>query len=109
MRVLVTRDSARAIKDCLQAALAADASELMLDFSGIEAITPSFVDELMVVLGEIATPERRNVRVFFVNPPTRLSGKFLAIGRRHGLHLSESGPNAWVLAADSDASNASRA
>ena len=75
-RVLVTRESARAIKASLLDALAKDGNEVTLDFSGTEAVTPSFIDELMDVLGELAAPTKWNVRVLFVNPPTRLSSKF---------------------------------
>jgi hypothetical protein len=96
-RALVTRESARLVRDSLAAAVADRASEVILDFSGVEAVTPSFVDELITVLGEVAGPKKTNFRIVFLNPPTRLSEKFLAIGRGHGLRISESDPGTWTI------------
>jgi hypothetical protein len=102
-RALVTRESARAIKDLLVAPLDPNGGALALDFSGIEAVTPSFVDEIITVLGEAASVGRKGLRVVFLNPPTRLSGKFLAIARRHGLHMVESLPGTWTITKDAPA------
>lgn len=96
-RALVTRESARLVTDSLAAAIADRASEIILDFSGVEAVTPSFVDELITVLGEAAGPEKTNYRIVFLNPPTRLSEKFLAIGRGHGVRISEAELGKWTI------------
>jgi len=102
-RALVTRKSARAIKDFLVVPVDPEGTALVLDFSGIEAVTPSFVDEIITVLGETASVDRTGLRVVFLNPPTRLSGKFLAIARRHGLHIIESSPETWTITKDAPA------
>lgn len=95
-RALVTRESARLVGDSVAAA-ADRAREIILDFSGVEAVTPSFVDELITVLGEASGPKETNFRIVFLNPPTRLSEKFLAIGRGHGLRICESDPGTWTI------------
>lgn len=96
-RALITRESARVLKEPLIAAMNGEVAELKLDFAGVEAVTPSFVDELITVLGEIAHLKKLGFQVSFLNPPTRLSEKFLAIARGHGLIISESSPGAWTI------------
>jgi hypothetical protein len=99
-RALVTRQSARAVGDALAAALESPRGEVVLDFSGIDAVTPSFVDEALGSIEEMLGKSRRNqLRVVFVNPPTRLSAKFAAIGRARGLEIKESDNGVWVITA----------
>ncbi len=97
-RVLVTRQSARAIEAELGRALAEGQGELVLDFSGVEGITPSFLDETLSVIEEFF--QRMNggeFRVKIENPPTQLSSKFAAVGRGHGLDIRESDGKAWII------------
>src|SRR5713226_140537 len=97
-RALVTRDSARLIQRAMAAAFARQPGEVALDFSGVEAVTPSFVDEVLTVLDEIlGAAERKNFRVLFLNPPTRLSAKFAAVGRGHRVRMKESEPGSWTI------------
>jgi hypothetical protein len=100
-RVLVTRESARSIAVPLALALERGQGEIALDFSGIEAVTPSFVDEVLNVVDESrGSGDRASLRVRLLNPPTRLSRKFSAVGRGHGLRISESADGAWTIVAD---------
>lgn len=99
-RALITRESARVISGALSTAMAMDGGEVALDFSGVDAVTPSFVDELLAVVDEILTErEWASFRVLFLNPPTRLSAKFAAVGRARGLQIAESLEGAWTITA----------
>ena len=95
-RVLVTRESAKAIGGAL--AIANDQGEVVLDFSGVDAVTPSFVDEALAVVEKAVRANGQNqIRVVFLHPPTRLSTKFEAIGRGRGLRIKESEDGGWII------------
>jgi hypothetical protein len=101
--LLVTRRSARALEESLRAALGGggDGSgmdEFAVDFAGIEGLSPSFVDELLRVFESITVPTanaKLSLRV--MNPPTRLSLKFEAIARSHGLSVCSLSDGTWLL------------
>ena len=97
-RALVTRQSARVIGEALATALAEERSEVVLDFSGIDAVTPSFVDEALSLAEEtLRAGMQDRLRLVFLNPPTRLSAKFAAVGRARGLDMIESESGAWII------------
>jgi hypothetical protein len=99
-RALVTRQSARAVGDALAAVLTSADGEVVLDFSGIDAVTPSFVDEALSSIEQMLGESGRDrLRVVFVNPPTRLSAKFAAVGRARGLEMKESDNGVWTITA----------
>jgi hypothetical protein len=94
-RALITRESAAPIRDALLRRAATE--DVVLDFAGIQAVTPSFVDEILAAVEEaLATASRRDIKVTFLNPPTRLSSKFAAIGRARHLEVVEAN-GAWVI------------
>jgi uncharacterized protein DUF4325 len=96
-KILVTRESASALRDAIDSSIKAD-GEVTLDFTGIDAVTPSFVDELLAMINDArAASSRRELRVVFAHTPTPLSAKFLAIGRRHGATMSQSGSDSWEI------------
>lgn len=93
-RAIVTREAARAIAAAIgDMALPGDQA-LVLDFEGVEAVSPSFVDELLASLADLEPQGPRTVR--FRRPPTRLSAKFEAIGRARQMDISE-GDGEWVI------------
>jgi hypothetical protein len=98
-RALVTRQTARAVGVALTTALPREAGgEVVLDFSGVEAVTPSFVDEALGSIEEmLRSSDGNQLRLVFVNLPTRLSAKFAAVGRARGLDISESDSGAWII------------
>lgn len=101
-RVLVARGSARDIAAAVEEALGDSAGTIELDFLGIEAVTPSFVDEILSVIQGIL--DRTNVgldRIVVSHPPTRLSSKFEAIGRGRNLRIEEGAGGAWVITPES--------
>lgn len=97
-RALITRESAGAIREALSSAT--EESEVILDFSGVDAVTPSFVDEVLTVVEEaVHAKDRDRFRAIFLHPPTRLSTKFAAVGRAHRLEITESEDGAWIITA----------
>lgn len=97
-RVLVTRSSARELEAALREAVGAGREALELDFSDVDGITPSFLDEVITILEQVlAEADDGSPRVIVVNPPTRLSAKFAAVGRSHHLEIREIGPGKWEL------------
>jgi hypothetical protein len=99
-RALVNRGSARAIGAALADIIANDDEDLTLDFQGVDAVSPSFVDETLAVVDEaFQTAGSKPNLIRFVNPPTRLSAKFAAVGRAHRLQLNEAEDGAWVITA----------
>ena len=72
--------------------------ELVLDFKGVEGLTPSFFDEVLSMVEEVTTrPAETRAQVRIENPPTKLSSKFAAVARAHGVEAVESAEGAWVV------------
>lgn len=91
---LVTRESARSLRVPLINALAAAPGELVLDFRGIQAVTPSFLDELLRVVRDAIQAVDPRPRVILTNVPARLSPGFTAIGRSRGTSIRQTTPDA---------------
>lgn len=97
-RVLVTRESAHALHAELQSVLEGSGGHLELDFTGVEGVTPSFMDELLQVVRQVVDEAAwRSLAIRLTNPPTRLSSKFEAVGRGHGLVVTQSDGGDWLL------------
>ena len=103
-RVLVTRQSARDIQSRLTDAVHEGDGEIILNFEGVEGITPSFLDEtLSIVVESVYKDGDAGIRLTIIHPPTRLSSKFEAVGRSHGLSITQSEDGAWVISAEEQA------
>ncbi|MBI4337626.1 MAG: STAS-like domain-containing protein [Chloroflexi bacterium] len=73
--------------------------EVSIDFIGVEAVTPSFLDALLRILSEEAgSATAKAVRVTITNLSIELSSRFAAMTRFHGFDLQEAGASTWVLA-----------
>lgn len=97
-RALVTRESARRLHAAIANSLTRETGEVVLNFSGILGITPSFVDELLQVIQDGLKGSRiSELRVTLKNPPTRLSLKFMALAKGHGAQLTEAEANTWTV------------
>ena len=107
-RVLVTRESARAIEPELRAALREGSGSVELDFTEVEGMTPSFLDETIAILSDTLRESRarESLRIVLKNPPTRISSKFVAVGRSYNLSVAADDQGAWIMMADSTASKA---
>ena len=102
--VLVSRESARSVKEALAARETAGERTLSLDFSGARGVAPSFLDESLLVIeqhirdcGQRDCGQRDcgqpDTTIIFIQPPTVLTAKHHAIARAHGrtLVLTENG------------------
>jgi hypothetical protein len=96
VRVLVTRASARELGPALAAAMA-ESDRTVIDFAGVEGVTPSFIDEVLLLTEKGARAAGRDLVLDIRNPPTRLSEKFSAIGRGHGLLIEELESGTWHI------------
>lgn len=106
-RILVSRECARLLEDALSAMMvsagthgnAAGKTSMALDFEGIEGIAPSFLDELLSIFESlIGTKANGRVNCLIVaNPPTRLSLKFEAVARGHGMSVKALPDGSWLL------------
>ena len=73
--------------------------QVTLDFSEIDGLTPSFFDEMLRIIEESIPSETLNqFNVTMKNPPTQLSSKFVAVGKGHGLDITELDNGSWVIA-----------
>ena len=96
-KVLVTRTTARKVGTGVEEALNGPEAPLALDFEGIYGFTPSFFDELLHSIGEIARRQGRELDMEIVNPPAELSSVHEAIARAHGLWIVENEKGSWRL------------
>lgn len=112
-RILVSRESARLLEHALCAMIpnaetpgeASGTTTVTVDFKGVEGIAPSFLDELISVFESLIGPEpNRGKRCLIVaNPPTRLSLKFEAVARGHGMSARALPDGSWSLKDAQDA------
>ncbi len=106
-KVLVSRESAHVLEDALSAMMAAartpenssGTTSIAVDFEGIEGIAPSFLDELLSIFESIVGSETNDLEwcLLVANPPTRLSLKFAAVARRHGMSVRALPDGSWLL------------
>jgi len=106
-KILVSRESARLLEGPLRAMTAsarrpADASgttPLIVDFQGVEGVAPSFLDELLSILESLIGSEGNGGERSLIvsNPPTRISLKFEAVARGHGMSVRALPDGSWLL------------
>jgi hypothetical protein len=105
-KVLVSRESARLLGDRLRTVLASAATpespscsrSLTVDFADVAGVAPSFLDELLTILDSVLrTPTDGPAELIVASPPTRLSLKFEAIARGHGMAVRELADGSWCL------------
>ena len=95
--ILVTRTSARSVGEGVAKTLQHDVEPMALDFQGIRGFTPSFFDELLLSIGELARGQGRDLNLSIDNPPSELLSVHEAIGRAHGLSISKSEGGSWLV------------
>ncbi len=111
-RILVTREAARLLEGALRSIMSGgkptetDAAPAMvtIDFNGVEGIAPSFLDELLTVFEGLLAPEPGSGgrSIVVANPPNRLSSKFEAIARGHGMSIRALDDGSWLLSESRD-------
>lgn len=95
-RALVTRESAEALRDSIVEA-SEGTGKVTLDLKGIEAVTPSFIDQILLIVGESLGRGSNEFEILVLNPPTRLSSRFAAIGRAHQVSVTEDPMGNWII------------
>jgi len=106
-RILVSRESARLLEAPLSAMMvsarmpgnASGTTPVAVDFQGVEGIAPSFLDELLSIFESLIGAETNDEErcLIVANPPTRLSLKFEAIARGHGMSVRALPDGSWFL------------
>ena len=99
-KVLSSRPSARLLEPAVAevATLAPDHRPLTFDLRDKLAMAPSFFDELIRIVVEQSEPSEDHVsRIELVNVPSRVSSKFHAVCKSHGLSLEKAAPGHWII------------
>jgi len=111
-RILVSRESARLLESAIVTALErwpapskhSDEQPIALDFEGVEGMAPSFLDELLLILGSLMAARGHGglQDLIVTHPPTRLSRKFEAVARGHNLSAGVQPDGSWRLTPSPD-------
>lgn len=106
-KILISREAAHLLEDALSAMIAAArtpgkpsaTTSMAVDFEGIEGIAPSFLDELLLIFESLIGSDTSDLERCLVvaNPPTRLSLKFEAVARGHGMSARVQPDGSWLL------------
>lgn len=105
-KILVSRESARLLEpalkemmDCAGTTDDAPALSPVVDFEGIEGVAPSFLDELILIFESLLGAETNGGErsLIVAHPPTRLSSKFEAVARGHGMSVHARPDGTWLL------------
>jgi hypothetical protein len=97
-RILVTRESARDLEAPLRSSLDPAFREVRVDFTGVEGVSPSFLDELLRVLDRVASHAGGGAwRFVLAGVPTKMSEKHAAIARGRDLNLTVAADGAWTF------------
>ena len=94
-RTLVTRESAGILRDAIFDA--GDRSSVAFDLSGIRAITPAFIDQMLLIVEESLGRDCNRLDVLLLNPPPGMDSKLQPIGRAHDLSVAEDDKGNWVI------------
>ena len=95
-RALVTRASTDLLRDAIAEA-AGNGNRVALDLTGIDAITPSFIDQVLQIVEGCLGQESDRIEVLMLNPPSGLSSRLEAIGRAHHSVVTEDEKGNWII------------
>ena len=114
-KILVSRESAHLLEDAIRELTDSVAATetpskptpIAIDFAGVEGVAPSFLDELLSIFESlVGAPANDNeLCLIIANPPARLSLKFEAIARGHGMSVRAQPDGSWLMARTQDASD----
>lgn len=95
---LLTRATADSIVAAIQWPADGSTNPIVLNLSGILAMTPSFLDQFIVALKR-NYPQRlsRPLRLWLRETPAPPSEKYAAVARSHGLRLKAQTASEWHL------------
>ena len=100
---LVTRESTEVLDNSVFTA-AQDGELLAFDLSGIQAVTPSFLDQLLLAVEESLPTGSPPVKLLMLNSPPGFRDRMESIGRYHHLKVVSDAQGDWLIPADSPAS-----
>lgn len=92
-QVAVARDSARMLRPAIESSMKAE-KRLTIDLTGIEVLSPSFVDELFGLLATLLAESGRSA--LLANSAVDV-GRYEALGRTYRLMLKSRGRVGWEL------------
>lgn len=95
-RALVTRESTDVLRDSIAAATG-NGDRVALDLSGIDSITPSFIDQVLQIVEGCLTKESERVDVLMLNPPSGLSSRLEPIARAHRSVATQDAKGNWTI------------
>ena len=98
-RALVTRESTNVLKDDVCVA-ARDGEPLALNLSGIQAMAPSFLDQLLLMMEESLPAGAPPVKLLMLNSPPGFRDRMESIGRYHHLKVLSDHQGDWLVPAD---------
>jgi len=108
-KILVSREAARLLEDPLRTLMGGansseqasptEANQVTIDFRDVEGVAPSFLDELLTIFESVLEQDAnaKERRLIVANPPTRLSLKFEAVARGHGMSVHALADASWML------------
>ena len=95
---LLTRETADQILSKIEVAQVDSGSPIVVDFNGVLAVTPSFLDQFPGGLKLMVSARHSDsITMRFLQVPTHASTKFVAVGRSHKMMLQEQSDREWLL------------
>ena len=99
-KVLVSRPTARSLLSELQGALEGSPDELVFDFEGIRVVTPSFLDELLLLTERVPGPQPDGIhktKIVLRNYPPGMDETLGAIGHAHDADVILDDKGSWIF------------
>ena len=96
---LVTREATSVLKDDVCGATQGG-EPLAFDLSGIQSMTPSFLDQLLLMVEESLPSGVERVKVLMLNSPPGFRDRMESIGRYHRLKVVSDAQGDWLLPED---------
>ena len=95
-KALVTREATSVLKDDVFVATR-DGELLAFDLSEIQAMTPSFLDQLLLMVEDSLPSGAEQVKILMVNSPPGFRNRMESIGRYHRLKVVSDGQGDWLV------------
>ena len=95
-RALVTRGATHVLKEELVTSTRLG-EPLALDLSGIQSMTPSFLDQLLLMVEESLPDKSAPYKVLMLNSPAGLRDRMESIGRYHQLKVVSDQVGDWLI------------
>lgn len=94
-RVLASRESAKTLRPEIEKLAANAVDQIELDFAGVEAMTTSFIDEVLTILEEVT--EQRGRDIVVTHLAAHLVPRLELVARGHHLAVGRESEDVWIL------------